>query len=272
MFKACFKNFYKNIKYVFVEVGFMYIALLFGFEIFIKKLGIGFDQFKEAFYQMIEAQNPELIEEGLQKILESFSSGIVGFVAIQVIGLLVGFVLMMIMMKSDIERRNIFKVLLGVVIDAVVLAIFIAIILLLSSVATWGGVLAIVLFLPLYSLLTLLGSYVNHGLKLVSFKHVVSFRNIIKLSLCDILTIVFVILVGMLIALISNIIIGLTLMVALIMVGICIFTLNADSYVISLVENVKVNKKIEKAMDVARNTAITNSKDAAEQEPAEKEA
>ena len=54
MFKACFGNYWKSLKYTFVELGFMYLALMFGFDIFFKKLGYGFEQFKAAFSQMVE--------------------------------------------------------------------------------------------------------------------------------------------------------------------------------------------------------------------------
>ena len=247
MFKACFYNFLRNLKYVFIEVGFMYLALLLGFDLFFKKIGIGFDALKEAFSQFFETGEPTLLEEGFTRVMEMLAEGAGGFIAIQVAGLLVGFILMMVMMRSDVERRNIFKVLLNAFVDAIILAIFIAIMVLISSAAEWGGIVVAVLFLPLYSIMTLFGSYVNHGMKAVEFKKAVSFRNMFKLAICDFVIILMTIGLALLCGLISNAIIGLTLLVALVMVGICVISLNADSFVVALVEEAKTNKKIEVA-------------------------
>lgn len=247
MFKACFNNFLRNLKYVFIEVGFMYLALLLGFDLFFKRIGIGFDAIKEAFSQFLETGEPTLFEEGFTRVMEMLAEGAGGFIAIQIAGLLVGFILMMVMMRSDVERRNIFKVLLNAFVDAIILAIFIAIVVLLSSVAEWGGIIAAVLFLPLYSIMTLFGSYVNHGMKAVEFKKAVSFRNMFKLAICDFIIILMIIGLAALIGLIFNAIIGLTLLVSLVMVGVCVISLNADSFVVALVENAKVDKKIEAA-------------------------
>ncbi len=247
MFKACFNNFLRNLKYVFIEVGFMYLALLLGFDLFFKRIGIGFDAIKEAFSQFLETGEPTLFEEGFTRVMEMLAEGAGGFIAIQIAGLLVGFILMMVMMRSDVERRNIFKVLLNAFVDAIILAIFIAIVVLLSSVAEWGGIIAAVLFLPLYSIMTLFGSYVNHGMKAVEFKKAVSFRNMFKLAICDFIIILMIVGLAALIGLIFNAIIGLTLLVSLVMVGVCVISLNADSFVVALVENAKVDKKIETA-------------------------
>ncbi len=247
MFKACFNNFLRNLKYVFIEVGFMYLALLLGFDLFFKRIGIGFDAIKEAFSQFLETGEPTLFEEGFTRVMEMLAEGAGGFIAIQIAGLLVGFILMMVMMRSDVERRNIFKVLLNAFVDAIILAIFIAIVVLLSSVAEWGGIIAAVLFLPLYSIMTLFGSYVNHGMKAVEFKKAVSFRNMFKLAICDFIIILMIVGLAALIGLIFNAIIGLTLLVSLVMVGVCVISLNADSFIVALVENAKVDKKIETA-------------------------
>ncbi len=247
MFKACFNNFLRNLKYVFIEVGFMYLALLLGFDLFFRRVGIGFEALKEAFLQLFETGEPTLLEEGFTRVMEMLAEGAAGFIAIQIAGLLVGFILMMVMMRSDVERRNIFKVLLNAFVDAIILAIFIAIVVLLSSVAEWGGIIAAVLFLPLYSIMTLFGSYVNHGMKAVEFKKAVSFRNMFKLAICDFIIILMIVGLAALIGLIFNAIIGLTLLVSLVMVGVCVISLNADSFVVALVENAKVDKKIETA-------------------------
>ncbi len=247
MFKACFNNFLRNLKYVFIEVGFMYLALLLGFDLFFRRVGIGFEALKEAFLQLFETGEPTLLEEGFTRVMEMLAEGAAGFIAIQIAGLLVGFILMMVMMRSDVERRNIFKVLLNAFIDAIILAIFITIIILISSAAEWGGIVVAVLFLPLYSIMTLFGSYVNHGMKAVEFKKAVSFRNMFKLAICDFVIILMIVGLAALIGLIFNAIIGLTLLVSLVMVGVCVISLNADSFVVALVENAKVDKKIETA-------------------------
>ena len=218
-----------------------------GFDLFFKRIGIGFDAIKEAFSQFLETGEPTLFEEGFTRVMEMLAEGAGGFIAIQIAGLLVGFILMMVMMRSDVERRNIFKVLLNAFVDAIILAIFIAIVVLLSSVAEWGGIIAAVLSLPLYSIMTLFGSYVNHGMKAVEFKKAVSFRNMFKLAICDFIIILMIIGLAALIGLIFNAIIGLTLLVSLVMVGVCVISLNADSFVVALVENAKVDKKIETA-------------------------
>ena len=264
MFKACFKNFFSNLKYVFVEIGFMYLFLLFGFDVFFRQLGIGFDQLKEAFSQLLETGNFDMIEKGFEELLTGITGGAAGFIAIQVLGLLLGFILMMLMMRKEVEKRNIFKVLLSAIVDALILAAFIAIVVLITSAAEWGGIVVILIFLPLYSIMTLFGSYVNHGMKAVQFKKAVSFRNMFKLAICNFFIILLTLGIGALCGLIFNVIIGLTAIVALFMVGICVISLNADSFVVSLVENAKVDEKIEKAKQ-----EIANKKEEIKDEPKE---
>ena len=276
MFKACFKNFFSNLKYVFVEIGFMYLFLLFGFDVFFRQLGIGFDQLKEAFSQLLETGNFDMIEKGFEELLTGITGGAAGFIAIQVLGLLLGFILMMLMMRKEVEKRNIFKVLLSAIVDALILAAFIAIVVLITSAAEWGGIVVILIFLPLYSIMTLFGSYVNHGMKAVQFKKAVSFRNMFKLAICNFFIILLTLGIGALCGLIFNVIIGLTAIVALFMVGICVISLNADSFVVSLVENAKVDEKIEKAkQEIAdkkeeiKDEPIKNTKDEQKEEKIE---
>ena len=264
MFKACFKNFFSNLKYVFVEIGFMYLFLLFGFDVFFRQLGIGFDQLKEAFSQLLETGNFDMIEKGFEELLTGITGGAAGFIAIQVLGLLLGFILMMLMMRKEVEKRNIFKVLLSAIVDALILAAFITIVVLITSAAEWGGIVVILIFLPLYSIMTLFGSYVNHGMKAVQFKKAVSFRNMFKLAICNFFIILLTLGIGALCGLIFNVIIGLTAIVALFMVGICVISLNADSFVVSLVENAKVDEKIEKAKQ-----EIADKKEEIKDEPKE---
>ena len=267
MFKACFNNFLRNLKYVFIEVGFMYLALLLGFDLFFKRIGIGFDALKEAFSQLLETGEPTLLEEGFTRVMEMLAEGAAGFIAIQIAGLLVGFILMMVMMRSDVERRNIFKVLLNAIVDAIILAIFIAIIILISSAAEWGGIVV-----ALYSIMTLFGSYVNHGMKAVEFKKAVSFRNMFKLAICDFIIILMIVGLAALIGLIFNAIIGLTLLVSLVMVGVCVISLNADSFVVSLVNEAKIDQKVADAKNEVIDQVIKEEKQEKEEQKAKEEA
>ena len=245
MFKACFGNFIKNLKYVFVELGFMYLALMIGIDVFAKKMGIGFSQFKDAFLQMLETQDFSLFMEGINKIVEGFTSGIVGFFVIQLLGIVLGYILIMLMIRTDVERRNIFKVLLSAVVDGVILVLFILAMVGIGKVAEWGSILALLLFLPLYSLATLLGSYINHGMKLLTFRSIVSIKNILKLSIYNFIIILLTIALGILCVFITNIFVGLILMFALFMIGIATISLNADSFVNRVLTEKKIVRRIE---------------------------
>ena len=269
MFKSCFYNFLRNLKYVFVELGFMYLALLLGFDLFFKQLGIGFSQLSEAFQAMIENKDPALIEECFDKIAESVLSVVAGFVTIQIVGLILGFILIMLFIRTDIEKKNILKVLLSAVVDSVILVVFILIIGGISSIASWGGIVVLLLFLALYSLATLFGSYINHGLKTVNFRHAVSFRNMFKLSIYNFLIILATIALGLLCLVIFNAIVGITMLIALFMVGISTISLNADSFVNALVANAKVDKKIESAKESVRQEFAIVEDETSKEEKAE---
>ncbi len=266
MFKACFGNYWKSLKYTFVELGFMYLALMFGFDIFFKKLGYGFEQFKAAFSQMVEMGDTELIIEGLQQIAESFMHGAIWFFAVQLLGILLGYILIMLMMRTDIEKRNIFKVLLSAIIDAAILALVIVISSLIAKVASWGGILALVLFFPLYSLGTLFGSYINHGIKHVKFGNAVSIKNALKLTLCNIIIMIISICVGLLCLVTFDIIIGIMMIIALSVMSIATVSLNADSYVNRVLAAAKEHEKIDDVIEKARygsgeQPVVENKKD-----------
>ena len=251
MFKACFLNFFKNLKYVLVEMGVMYFALLLGFDYFFRKIGAGFEAFKEAFDQMMANEEPEMLIEGFTEIAEGFMQGAALFFIIQLLGLLVGYVLIMLFSRSEIERRNIFKVLLNAIVDGIILVVFIILLTWISSLASWGGILALLLFLPLYSAGTLFGSYVNHGLKAVTFKKAVSFRNIIKLSICNLLIVVATIVLALLCWAVFNVIIAIVLGISIFVVDICTISLNADSFVVALVAESNAKEAIIDAKDKA---------------------
>ena len=253
MFKACFRNFIRNLKYVFVEVGFMYLGLLFGFDVFFRQLGIGFEQFKAAFSQLWESGDTDLFMTGIQEVLSSFAMGAVGFLAIQILQLILGYILIMLMIRTDIEKRNIFKVLLSALVDAALLVIYIVVVVALLNVAPWADILVLLLFLPLYSVVTLLGSYINHGLKLVGIKRIITLKNVLKLATGNFLVILATIGLAALCAWVFNIIIGFTLMVALFMIGICTISLNADTYMNSVIEAAKTNKQLEEAIEAAKS-------------------
>ena len=252
MFKACFGNYWRNLKYTFIELGFMYLALMFGFDVFFKKLGFGFEQFKEAFMQMMETQNTDLFIEGLKEIANGFLHGAIWFFAMQLIGILLGYIVIMLMARTDIERRNIFKVLWGALLDAVVLAVVVMITTLLLKVASWGGILAIILFFPLYSLGTLFGSYFNHGIRHVKFGNAVSIKNVIKLTLCNILIVAISVGVGLLCLLVFNVIISIMMTIGLTVVALVTISLNADSYVNRVLAAAKEHEKIADIIEKAR--------------------
>ncbi len=236
-----------------MEVGFMYLALLFGFDLFFRQLGIGWDQFKAAFEQLWDTGNSDLFLEGVQEVLARFAMGAVGFIVIQIVGLLVGYILISIFARTDIERKNIFKVLLSALVDALILAALIAIIILLLQVAPWVDIIIVILFLPAHSTATLLASYLNHGLKLVGIKRIITLKNVVKLSVCNLVAFIAFILLGMLCALIFNAMIGITLTVALLIVGVCTISLNADSYMNSVIEAAKTNKQLQEAIEAAKS-------------------
>ncbi len=249
MFKVCFSNFLRNLKYIFVELGFMYLALMLGFDLFVKKVGIGFKEFAEAFQKMMEQEDLSLVEEGAQQILSRFAEGAMGFFVIQLLGIVLGFFFILIMVRSDVERKNIFKVIISAIVDTIILAILIIVMGLLLRVGSWGPILVLLLFLPIYSFGTLFGSYINHGLKKVDFKKAVSFRNIFKLSIYNFIIILLTIALGALCLLIFNVLVGAIMIMALFMVGISTISLNADSYVNELAINAKIEKKVEQAKE-----------------------
>ena len=247
MFKTCFINFVRNLKYIFVELGFMYLALMLGIDLFVKRVGIGINEFKEAFTQMWESGNLDLFLEGVQKVFQSLLTGVIGFFVVQLLGLVLGYILIMIFIRTDIERRNIFKVLLSAIVDGVILVLFFMLMTFILKQASWGVIVGLLLFLPLYSLVTLAGSYINHGLATINFRSAVSIKNIIKLSTINLLTIAATILLGLLFMTIFNIFVGIVLTVALFIVGICTISLNADSYVTEIVAKRKIELQVNKA-------------------------
>lgn len=141
------------------------------------------------------------------------------------------------MIRKDIAKRTIKKFIISTVIGSLLSTVC-------ASATIWLGIvwhnsiyITIIAAFILALLFSLLNAYITHGHKKVPLKSVVNIKNAAKLLLSDCIIFVIGIAISVLIALITNIIVGVFVAIGLISVTVAVMEMTAEAYVKELAEN-----------------------------------
>lgn len=140
------------------------------------------------------------------------------------------------MIRKDIAKRTIKKFIISTVIGSLLSTVY-------TAVAIWLGIvwhnsifISVIVAFILALLFSLLNAYITHGRKIVPLKSVVNIKNAAKLLLSDCIIFVIGIAISVLIALITNIIVGVFVAIGLLIVTLSVMEMTADAYVKELAD------------------------------------
>ncbi|MDE5563321.1 MAG: hypothetical protein K2J01_07260 [Clostridiales bacterium] len=140
------------------------------------------------------------------------------------------------MIRKDIAKRTIKKFIVSTLIGSVLSAA-------VASVTIWLGIvwhnsiyISVIVAFVLALVFSLFNAYITHGHKKVPLRSVVNVKNVAKLLLSDCIIFVIGIAISVLIALITNIIVGVFVAIGLISVTVAVMEMTAEAYVKELAD------------------------------------
>lgn len=153
-----------------------------------------------------------------------------------IIAFIASFFLTKWMIRKDIAKRSVKKFIISTLIGSVLSAAY-------ASVTVWLGIIwhnsiyiTVIVAFIMALLFSLLNAYITHGYKKVPLGSVVNVKNAAKLLLSDCIIFAIGIAISVLVALITNIIVGVFVAIGLIIVTVSVMEMTADSYVKELAE------------------------------------
>ena len=189
--------------------------------------------------EIFSSANPALeqIKELVAACVKDVGIYLAVFVIVTVIGMIVGYILVRFQIRKDIVKRSLWKTILLTIVHAI---INVTVILLCLNIMSYtSGILAYViafLFVLLLSTISFIEAYVVHAIKKVKFKEIVNVKNVLLLLLTDL--IIFAITAGLVyLVFLINALVGTFLSIALIEIASIVIGLNAESYVIDVVNS-----------------------------------
>lgn len=171
----------------------------------------------------------------VSEFTEQCLAGLRAFIACWILGFIGGYVLIKFLIRRNIAKRSMWKFVLSVFLNSVLSAGFT--VLCVFVFLLWGEsvYISLVLALLLVGTFALLQAYLLYGYKKIKFKKVVNARNVALYMLCNL--IIFLISIAVtLIAIAVNRLMGLFVGLSFIAIAFIVIGLNAESYVLGLVE------------------------------------
>ncbi|MDE7406233.1 MAG: hypothetical protein K2M89_05115 [Clostridiales bacterium] len=167
-------------------------------------------------------------------------SQIISYAIVVVIFVIIAFIasyfLTKWMIRKDIAKRTVKKFIVSTLIGSVLSAAY-------ACVTVWLGIIwhnsiyiTVIVAFILALLFSLFNAYITHGYKIVPLKSVVNVKNAAKLLLSDCIIFAIGIVISVLIAVITNIIVGAFVAIGLVIVTVSVMGMTADSYVKELTD------------------------------------
>ena len=151
-----------------------------------------------------------------------------------VIAFIAGYFLTRRMIRGDIAKRSFKNFLIETAVGAVLWTACTSLCIWLAFLWKNSIYISVIVAFILACFVSLLNAYITYGRKKVPFKSVVNIKNIIKLIISNAIIFAIGIAITVLIALITNIIVGAFVAIGIIMVTVPVMELTSDSYVKAL--------------------------------------
>ena len=167
------------------------------------------------------------------------------FIVFLGLGLIGGFFLTKWLIRRNIAKRNLWKFLLHSFVDSILSATLVATCVWLLSVWKPSIFISSVISVLLFGFISLLEAYIVHAWKKTDIKRIVNVKKIFQLFLTDAIILVLVGVSVQLIVLLTNTFTGISVGIVLMEIAFIVISLNAESYVKTLVkETDETGKKV----------------------------
>ncbi|MBR0439624.1 MAG: hypothetical protein IJK27_02535 [Bacilli bacterium] len=185
----------------------------------------------------------DLIQNCIGTIYAAFAI----IIAFFFIGIFVGFFVIKILVRKTVTRKNILKVILFSLVDAIIVTGLLVIFSLFNRLPTWANILLSIIFFLMVGFFTLFEAYLFYGLKKIKLKEVVNFKDLVLLYVTDLVILVIGVLICVALFFIFNLIFALFVILPIAEITISILGVNAEGYVVRKVEEKQEVKQLKPA-------------------------
>ena len=161
---------------------------------------------------------------------------VVLFFVMILLGIVIGIFVVKLLLRKELTRVRIGKLILFTVLDALFWLALIIIFNLLSAIASWVAIVLLVIFILSFVFLCLLEGYLFYARKKVPFTKVVNIKNVLKLYLIEIMIFAITASISVILILVFKIFVGFFIALPIIEIGIIASSLEAENYVVNLVD------------------------------------
>lgn len=181
----------------------------------------------------------EMINELFNATMSMLVMALLSFLLFNLIGLAVGFFLMKLLLRKELTKVKIGRLILYSLGDAVLWIIFIVLIVLLSRLGNWVSILVTVIVFTSLPFIFICEGYLFHGIKKIPFSKVADIKSVLKVLLLEVIILLITAALSALLFLIFKRLIGLYLALPIVEIGIISLGLTAENYVVHMVEKEK---------------------------------
>ena len=160
------------------------------------------------------------------------------FILFIILGIVVGIFTIKLLLRKELTRVKMGKLILFSVLDALFWLAYIIVINLLGSIAPWVNIIVLVITILSFAFVCLIEGYLFYARKKIPFKKVVHIKNVLKLYVIEIMVFAITAVITVLSILIFKIFIGLYIALPFIEIGIIAMSLEAENYVVNMVDEV----------------------------------
>lgn len=185
-------------------------------------LGTDFDTFKTQ------------IENLVNDFANHIGIAIIVFFIWWIIGFIAGYILIRFLIRRNIARRGLWKYILSIICNAILSTVLVVTSVILFAIWHQSIFISFILILLLIGFFNLLEAFLIHGRKKVSFKRVVNLKNIGSYLLTNFLIFIISLFISLL-AFLINAFMGLFVALSLFEIAFLVISMNAESFVKSLV-------------------------------------
>ena len=172
----------------------------------------------------------------IQTTIQSIMMWLTVFLALFLIGLVVGFLVLKILVRKELTKVKVGKLILFAVLDSLFWGAIIMLLTFLTSSNKVVSIIVMIVFIISLMFICLLEGYLFYGIKKVKFKEVMKVRNVLTLYLISLIIIAIAASTVAILFLIFNPIIAIYIGFPFVEIAIASISLIAESYVVELVE------------------------------------
>ena len=179
-------------------------------------------------------QIAELVATTIAKIV----AYVVTFFVMIILGIVVGIFVVKLLLRKELTRVKIGKLVLFTLLDTLFWLVLIVLFNVLSAIASWIGIILIILVVLGFMFICLIEGYLFYARKKIPFKKVVNIKNVLKLYVIELMVFAITASISVLLIILFKFFIGFYIALPIIEIGIIANSLEAENYVVNMVDEI----------------------------------